>query len=187
MELWINLVGYQIAWFVTVGGAGAGLSWPAWTATTLLCCGHSLRSSHKVLDLRLMVLAALLGALVDGFLASTGWVRYSPAIPAVPVSGCPSWILALWIAFSTTLTRSLGWLRGRIALAGLFGAVGGPLAYWAAERGWGVILFSPPRWQGLISLAAGWAIALALLVLAAGKAPGAGTSKSPPGGATAGC
>lgn len=177
MELWVNLIGYQLAWLITVGGAAAGMSWPAWSAAIVLFCGHLLFSAHRSLDLRLMALAAVLGSLLDGVLASTGWVHYSPAVPAVPVSGCPSWILALWIAFSTTLTRSLGWLRRRGAAAALFGGVGGPLAYWAAERGWGVIEFSPPRWQGLTALAVGWAIALALLVRVAGKQSGGGQTE----------
>lgn len=171
MALWLNLIGYQLAWLITVAGAGAGRSWPAWSAAAVLCGGHLLFSSHRARDLRLMGLAALLGSLLDGSLASSGLLHYSPAAPAVPVTGCPLWITALWIAFSTTLTRSLGWLRQRIATSLLFGAIGGPLAYWAAERGWGVIVFATPRWQGLIALGTGWAIALALLVLVAGNRP----------------
>lgn len=176
MERWINLLGYQIAWFVTVSGAGHGKSWPAWTASCLLCGGHFIASPRKTLDLRLMGIAALLGIIVDGFLAATGLLHYSPATPAVPVSGCPLWILALWLAFSTTLTRSLGWFRGRIGMALAFGAAGGPLAYWAAARAWGVIEFATPEWRGLLALAIGWAIGFAILVRAAG---GTAVTESP--------
>jgi len=168
MERWVNLVGYQVAWLCSVSGAGHGKSWPAWAASSLLCGGHLMVSSRRAVDLRLMALAAVLGAIIDGSLASTGLLRYSPAEPALPVSGCPSWILALWLAFSTTLTRSLGWLRGRTGWCLLFGAIGGPLAYWAAATGWGVIAFSPPLSLSLAALATGWALALVLLIRTAG-------------------
>lgn len=169
MQSWINLACYQLAWLVSVSGAGRGSTWPALAAASLLCSGHFIASSHRGVDLRLMGLAAVLGIFIDGFMASTGLLRYSPATPAVPVSGCPLWILAMWIAFSTTLTRSLGWLRGRTGWALLFGGLGGPLAYGAAGGGRGVITFGSPQGRSLLALATGWAIALAVLVRAAGR------------------
>jgi hypothetical protein len=168
MEVWINLIGYQIAWFATVIGASHGLSWPAWAAAGVLWIAHTVASSHKSLDLKLLVFAALSGLCLDGFLAASGVLRYSPATPAVPGSGSPLWILALWLAFSTTLTRSLGWLRGRLGAAWVLGATGGPLAYWGAARGWNVIVFAQPQWRGILTLAVGWSMALMVLVRAAG-------------------
>ena len=170
MERWINLGGYQLAWLISVGGAAHAKTWPAWAAALVLCGGHIIASSHKATDLRLMVTAAVLGVLLDGLLASANLASYSPATPAVPVSGCPLWILALWLAFSTTPTRSLGWLRGRRWWAALFGAAGGPLAYQAAAAGWGVIAFTRPHWQGQLALALGWAAALVILMTVAGPA-----------------
>ena len=164
MERWVNLLGYQITWFITVTGASHGNVWPACLSSTALCLGHLARSSWRGLDVRLIGFSVLCGTILDGFLSSSGVLRYSPQFPAVPIAGAPLWILALWIAFSTTLTRSLGWLRGRMALAAVFGAVGGPLAYWAAARGWDVIAFPAPAWRGLLLLSIGWAIALAVLV-----------------------
>ncbi len=160
---WSNLLGYQATWFVTVMGAGHGISWPAWLATVVFCGAQLSASSWRRLDVGLMALAALLGMLLDGTLASTGLLTYTPAMPATPVFGCPLWILALWLAFATTFTRSLAWLRGRIGAAAVLGAAGGPLAYGAAARGWGVIGFEPPQWRGILMLAIGWAIALVLL------------------------
>ena len=162
--VWVNLLGYQSGWFVTVIGANHGRTWPAWAAAGLLCGGHMATSDRRGLDVRLGLSAALLGTLLDGLWASSGLLRYSPAMPAVPLLGCPLWILALWIAFSTTVSRSLGWLRGRIGMAALLGAVGGPLAYWGAARGWGVVAFSTPAWEAVLALGAGWGMALGILV-----------------------
>jgi hypothetical protein len=168
MLVWINLIAYQIVWFVTVIGASHGLSWPAWAAAGLLWIGHFTTSSHKALDLKLLVFAAACGICVDGFLAAAALLHYFPAAPAVPARGCPLWILGLWMAFSTTLTRSLGWLRGRLGAAWMLGVTGGPLAYWAAARGWDVIVFEQPQWRGMLAVAVGWSMALTILVRAAG-------------------
>jgi hypothetical protein len=170
MKRWVNLLGYQAVWLITVSGAAHHATWPACSASSLLCAGHLIRSSRKPLDLSLIGIAALMGAVTDGFLASTGLLRYSPATPALPVAGCPLWILALWVAFSTTVTRSLGWLWGRPITTVFFGALGGPLAYIAAARGWHVITFELPRWRGLLALAIAWAGALIILVRLAGGA-----------------
>lgn len=164
---WINLLGYQVAWLITVTGASHGKVWPAWLASSVLCFGHLATSSWRGLDVRLIALSALLGSILDGCLVSTGILQYSTPSPAVPIVGTPLWIVALWIAFSTTLTRSLGWLRGRMGLTVIFGAVGGPLAYLAAARGWSVITFPAPAWRGLLALAIGWAVAVIVLVRAA--------------------
>ncbi|WP_259304770.1 DUF2878 domain-containing protein [Thermomonas sp. S9] len=57
----------------------------------------------------------------------------------------------------------LGYLRRHLPLAALLGAIGGPLAYWGAARGWGAAHFSDPAWHGLLALGAGWALAMPLL------------------------
>lgn len=173
----INLLAYQSSWFIAVVGASHGRVWPAWTAASLLFMGHLIASDRRTQDLRLGLFAVLLGMALDGLLASTGLLHYSPARPAVPLVGCPSWILALWVAFSTTLTRSLGWLRGRTGNAIVVGAVGGPLGYWAAARGWGVVTFRAPAWTGVLVLAIGWGLALGALVSIAARVPNAAATE----------
>jgi Protein of unknown function (DUF2878) len=164
---WVNLLGYQLTWFVTVGSVSHGRAWIGMLTALLFCAGHVLPSRWRMLDLRLIASSLLLGALLDGALATAGLVRYTAPLPAVPLLSCPLWILGLWAAFATTLTRSLGWLRDRPWAATVFGAVGGPLAYLAAERGWSVVTLSDPIWLPLLSLASGWAVALAILIRSA--------------------
>jgi Protein of unknown function (DUF2878) len=171
MQVWLNLIGYQVVWFTTVIGAGHSLSWPAWAAAASLWIGHFTVSTHRALDLRLAAFAAAFGICLDGTLTRCGFLRYSPAEPAVPVADSPLWILGLWVAFSTTLTRSLGWLRGRPAAAWLTGAIGGPLAYLGAASGWHVIVFEPPEWRGTLALALSWSITLAVLTHFAAAPP----------------
>jgi hypothetical protein len=86
----------------------------------------------------------------------------------------PVWDVVLWIQFATLLRYALGWLRGRPALAVLFGAVGGPVAFVAGER-LGAVAFHPSPGFSLIALAVVWAMVLFLLTRLAGG------RDSPPG------
>ncbi|MCV6801484.1 DUF2878 domain-containing protein, partial [Achromobacter ruhlandii] len=113
-------------------------------------------------DLRLAGGAVLCGVALDGSLSALGWARY--AADAWPA---PLWILALWAAFALTLNHSLAYLRPRPWLACVFGAVGGPLAYWGAARGWQPVQFEAPAWRATAALAAGWALALPALTAGA--------------------
>ena len=161
---WINLLGYQLTWFVTVGSVKYDRAWIGELSALLFCAGQVLASKQRGLDMRLIASALLAGTVLDGALATTGLVSYASASPVVTVFGCPLWILGLWAAFATTLTRSLGWLRHRVWAAAVLGAVGGPLAYLGAARGWGALTLNEPSWRALLALALGWAVALVILV-----------------------
>jgi hypothetical protein len=63
--------------------------------------------------------------------------------------------------FATTLNLSLGWLKGRPALAALLGAVGGPLAYFAGHRLGGIELPDPA--VALLVQGLGWSVLMPLL------------------------
>lgn len=158
MRFWANLIGYQAVWFCAVIGAGHGLAWPGVAAALLFIVAQLAVSATARADLRLAGAALLCGVALDGTLSALGWARYAAgAWPA------PFWILALWAAFALTLNHSLAYLRSRPWLACVFGAVGGPLAYWGAARGWQPVQFEPPAWRAIVALAAGWALALPAL------------------------
>jgi hypothetical protein len=67
----------------------------------------------------------------------------------------PVWILALWVAFASTLNVSLAWMQGRYLLSVLFGAGGGPLAYFGAQNIGAVNL---PDTMSYVALGVGWAV-----------------------------
>jgi hypothetical protein len=66
-----------------------------------------------------------------------------------------------------TLNRSLAYLRDRWWLALVLGAIGAPLAYLGAQRGWQAVVFQTPSWRGIAWIACSWAIAMPLLALLA--------------------
>jgi hypothetical protein len=76
---------------------------------------------------------------------------------------CPPWIVALWVHFGLTLLGPLDFLRGRLPLAALLGAIGGPLAY-AGGVGMGAAAFGREPAVSLCVLALVWAAACPLAV-----------------------
>jgi hypothetical protein len=159
-----NLLGYQLVWFTAVIGAGRDEAWPAIGAALLFAAWQLATASSRALELRLIAAAPLFGATIDGVAATGGLIHYSAAAPALPPGGAPLWILALWMAFALTLTRSLAWLRGRPRIGMLLGGVGAPLSYLSAARGWHAIAFAQPECRGLLWLAAAWAGSTTALV-----------------------
>ncbi len=165
MNAWLEFAAYQAVWFVAVIAAGNGSAWPgALAAAAFVAVQWSLSSRRAGLTM-LAALALLAGTFVDGALALSGLARYAAAWPS-PQSA-PAWILGLWCAFATTLAGSLRVLQTRLRAAALLGAVGAPLAYLGAARGWGAVAFAEPAWRGWAWLAAGWALALPALAWSA--------------------
>lgn len=162
MMIWANIIGYQLAWFALVIGAARGHAWLAMGVGALFVASQLFTATNLPAECRLLVLAIVLGVVVDGVASMAGWLRYASPAPALPPNGAPLWILMLWACFATTLNRSLAWLRSRPWLAVLVGAAGAPLAYLAAARGWDAVQFARPP-LAITWLALSWAGALALL------------------------
>ncbi len=159
----INFVAYQAVWFAVVTSAGHGRATFGMGAAALFAAVQLALSSRRLSDARLMAAAIFLGVAIDGTLSLLGWLRYTSPEPAIPPHGAPLWILCLWAAFALTLTRSLTWLMRRPWLATLLGALGGPLAYASAARGFAAVELAPPAARALGALALGWGAALAVL------------------------
>lgn len=159
MVVVLNAIGYQAVWLVAVASAACGL--PAWGigAAVVFVMVQWLASEHRIGDLLLLAVALAFGILLDGSLASTGWIAYASPGPSLVA---PAWILAIWCAFALTFNHSLRFLQGRPRIAALLGLVGGPLAYLSAA-GFGALTFAEPPDRSLLVLALAWAIALPLL------------------------
>lgn len=161
MALWRNAIGYQVVWFCAVIGAGSGRWWPAVLASAVFVAWQWAVSRQRATDARLVGVALACGMAIDGGLAASGLAHYATAWPFATFA--PAWILAVWAAFAMTLTQSMRWMQPRLAAAALLGAIGGPLAYLGAARGWSAIAFAPPQWPALLALAALWLLAMPLL------------------------
>ena len=164
----VNFLLFQAAWFMCVMSGAAGLPAVGIGVVAAVVLLHLVRARRPLTEAVLLAIAAAIGALWDGQLAGHGWLTYPSGMFAPWIA--PSWIIAMWVAFATTLNVSLRWLHGRYGLAMLFGAVGGPLAYYAGER-LGGVQFSDPL-LALSLLAAGWALITPTLIFLATRLDG---------------
>jgi hypothetical protein len=156
----LNVVLFQAGWFACVLGAAHGQPWAGTALAAAIVAWHALRAVKPVQELKLIGIVVLLGAVWDSVLVMAGWIAY-PAGTVID-GAAPHWILALWALFATTLNISMRWLRQRVLLAVILGAIGGPLSYWAAA-GLGAATFAEPV-PIVIALALGWALIMPALV-----------------------
>jgi hypothetical protein len=165
-----NFAAYQVAWFAVLIGAANGHGLAGAGVALFVTVAH-VWMRRDVVEIKLVGAALLLGVLVDGALAMSGQVRFSDAWPS---GFAPYWMLALWMAFATTLNHSLRWLMTRPLAAALAGAVGGPLAYFAGDK-LGALSLAHPVALPLIALL--WTpamVALSMLIMRAAVVPAPG-------------
>jgi hypothetical protein len=156
----INLTLFQIAWFTAVLGAAGGAPWLGPLVMVPVLAVHLSLTDDRQRELKLLLAAGLLGFLYDTALVSAG--VFSPLRHLVPHPFSPPWMVGLWMNFAATLNVSMVWLRGRYLLAAIFGAIGGPLAYYSgAKLGATEAL---PSLNGMLVLAVGWGVMTPLLV-----------------------
>ncbi|MDD2833223.1 MAG: DUF2878 domain-containing protein [Methylotenera sp.] len=157
-----NFLLFQLAWFACVAGAAYGMPWLGVSVTLMTTAWHLYQSKRAKPEMLLMFGVLLIGASFDQIMLLSELVTYQQH--GWSTSLVPVWIMALWLAFASTLNLSLAWMQGRYLMATVFGASGGPLAYFGAQNIGAVTL---PGSASYIALSIGWAIITpALLYLA---------------------
>jgi hypothetical protein len=147
MNPFINVGINQAIWFLCVlwGNTGALFA-------ILLLGLNIFLSQHKRADLQMSGILLFAGISNDGILQHIGFFSFSS--PGEPI---PLWLAVIWIALAALPHHSLVWMKKRMLISALFGAVGGPLAYWAGVR-LGAATFHWPLLSSLSLLAVVWAI-----------------------------
>lgn len=154
-------VALQIVWWSCVLGGATGRPWLGLLVVVPWVAQHCWRQPLVRAELGLVAVAALWALLADALLIGVGGLRYTGTLPGVPLG--PLWIVALWMAFATSVNVSFRWLRGRPVLAAMLGLAGGVPAYVAGRR-LGVVDFALDDARAIGTLAAMWAVAIPLLV-----------------------
>ena len=104
--------------------------------------------------------AVAFGVSADTLTLNLGFLNFEDAWPSAYLS--PFWMWTLWALVASTINGSLSWLRGKVVLGAVLGAISGPLSYEAGIRmgagAWG------PNGQigGLVLLAIVWGVAMPL-------------------------
>jgi hypothetical protein len=148
----INFGLFQLGWFIAIWGAAHQKLLPSMIAIALILMIYIIQARYKKEAFILLLLIMLLGPIFDQCLLSFGLIEYKSQFSEYIV---PIWIVALWGLFATTLNISLSWLKHYKLLAVLFGLIGGPLAYIAAEKLNAIQLMNS---YALLALALGWAL-----------------------------
>ena len=155
-----NFLLFQLGWLACVLGGTGEWHWLGTFLVLGIVMFHLTLASRPHAELLLIATALVIGAFWDSLLTWTDVLEYQHGI--IHSNLAPHWIIAMWALFATTLNVSLRWLKGRWMLAAIFGAVGGPLAYYAGYRLGAVEM--PDQILALISLAVGWCLLMPLLM-----------------------
>jgi hypothetical protein len=176
LKLLINIMAFQVGWFVSVLAAAQKMPWIGPVAVLMVVALHLKLAKRPRAEVQLILLAMGLGLILDSLLLSTGWLRYPGGFWLA--GAAPYWIITLWALFATTLNVSMRWLRGRFVLTMLFGAIGGPLSYLGGAKLGGMTLVAPASALG--ALAVSWALVMPLLIWLSSRLDGMREQSVPP-------
>jgi|TARA_B110000240_G_scaffold21256_1_gene21560 hypothetical protein len=160
VNLLINFSIFHLGWLACVVGAANNRAAEGCIAAVALLAVHLYRAELRRNELALIVVAALTGLFWESALLSQGWFAYAGQSPLSNLA--PYWLLMIWALFATTINGSLAWMKGRLVLSMVMGAVFGPMAFVAGEK-LGAIVFTD-RPSGLLALALGWAVLMPLVM-----------------------
>jgi len=168
MQMLINFIAFQVGWFSSVVGAAREMPWLGPAVVLVVALIHLRQARRPRLEVGLIVACGILGLLFDSLLVVLGWVAYPSG--QLVADAAPYWIVTMWMLLATTLNRSMAWLKGRLALATVLGAIAGPLSYLGGERlgGMQFVEIVP----AIIFLAVGWATVMPILVTLADRRNG---------------
>jgi hypothetical protein len=151
----------QAGWFARVLSAAKGVAWIGVALAIVLVTVHVLRVARPLDELKLMASMVLIGGIWESVLVLSGLLVYPYG--TVFHGLAPYWILALWALFAAQFNVTYGWLKPRMKIAALLGAVAGPLSFRAGVA-LGAVQFAKP-WPAALALAAGWAVFLPVLIV----------------------
>jgi hypothetical protein len=163
MLVLLNVVLNYAAWFGVVTLSARGQFWlavlPSLTAVGIhLAVAQPLRRRPELL---LCLVAVPLGLLVEVINMASGATQYPSG---ASIAGAPPlFMLGLWMAFATLANVSLAWLKDRLWLAALFGAVAAAPSYYAGAK-LGALALGEPVWLSLGIIGAVWAVAFPALL-----------------------
>jgi hypothetical protein len=158
VKVWLNMILYQATWLAAVAGAGRGLWWPGLVVLGVFAALQLGFGPWRRADACLFAGVSLLGFVLDSIFVQLNLMQFRAPVPWPGLA--PVWMVALWTSFALTLNHSLAFLQTRTWLATVLGAVGAPLAYWAAGSGWHAVDFP----LGVVPMLGTTAIAWALLM-----------------------
>lgn len=155
-----NFVVFQSAWFAAVLGAAHQI--PLWGTVCVIAAiaWHLGVSARPAQEAKLIALACAIGLVVESAVAMQGNVTYPSGQPVAWLA--PYWMVALWGELAIALNVTMRWMKGRLWLASLLGAIAGPASFASGVKlGGAQFIHQTPA---LITLACAWALLMPLLI-----------------------
>ncbi len=150
-----NFILFQAGWLSCVlGGASRDYTWAGVVVVSAIVVVHLLRADNIRNEITLIVITTIIGTAWDSSLMMTGLFHFSNGILITGL--VPFWLIAMWALFATTLNVSMKWMKNKYMIASAFGAIGGPIAYYAGHR-IGAVDFND-TFMALLAVGAGWAL-----------------------------
>ncbi|MCG6939316.1 MAG: DUF2878 domain-containing protein [Gammaproteobacteria bacterium] len=157
----LNFLLFQAGWFACVLGGAYDYALPGSLIAIMVIAFHCYRAADATNELRLLLLAFVIGFVFESIVTSQGLAQYQHGQLINDIA--PYWMILMWPLFATTLNLSMHWLKSlNLLLTALAGAIFAPMAYFAGNRLGAVEYDNPVISLGLI--AAGWAILLPAMV-----------------------
>lgn len=163
MRLIIDIVGFQITWWASALGAGAGRWEPGLAVGLVVVLAQLLASKARAPMVATVAIAAIIGTAFETAMIASGLISYAAAWPSPLLP--PVWLIALWMVFATCIEATARMLGDNALIKGtLLGAVLAPITYWAGA-GFSALTFAEPMWMPLAATAVAWAIATPLMMI----------------------
>lgn len=163
MQVFLNIAASYAAWFGVATLAAQGRFALAVLPSVAAVVLHLAltRAPQRRAELLLSMTAIVIGFGVEAIHMAAGATVFAPA--ATPGGLPPVFMVGLWAAFATLVNVSLAWLKDRMWLAALFGALASGPSYYAGSK-IGALELGDPVWQSLAIIGAVWAVAFPLLL-----------------------
>jgi Protein of unknown function (DUF2878) len=151
----------QIGWFTCVISAAKGAPWIGVALAVIFVTLHLLCVARPLEEIKLLASVLVIGGIWESALVFFGLLAYPGS--SVGYSLAPVWILALWALFAVQFNTTYKWLKSRMRLAAVLGALAGPLSF-RAGAALGALRFVK-LWPATVVLAIGWAGLLLLIII----------------------
>lgn len=149
----------QLGWFACVLSAAHSVPWIGTVSVGVFIAIHVLLAPQPRAELMLIGIVAVIGGAWDSGLVTFKLLAYPSGMVFADVA--PYWIVALWALFAAQFNTTYRWLKSRLGIAALLGAIAGPVSFHAGAS-LGALRFERP-WPATIALALGWACLLPLI------------------------
>ncbi|NVK21757.1 MAG: DUF2878 domain-containing protein [Kangiellaceae bacterium] len=157
----INFILFQSIWLACVIGAANNNMISAWILFATLVYWQLFCSKNRnSKDLYFVATLLPMGMVIDSLWVYFKLIEYKELWPSSSLA--PYWIGVLWVTFALSLNHSMKWLFDHPKIALIFGALGGPLSYLAAQRLGAIIIDRLYLTLMLLSLA--WLLTMGIIL-----------------------